>query len=71
MILMKNNDLLDKLKKYEECACDGECNSDYLCAIGEAFTLYIEECVSSNVNPTINGFVKNIDKVAKDFKLML
>jgi hypothetical protein len=59
--------LLEKLEKYEQEAYDGCIGSDWLANIGEGFKFYIKECINKNIKPSINGFEKFIDSLAKRY----
>lgn len=58
--------LLDKLEKYEQQAYNGGYGQDWLEQIGEGFKFYIRDCVNENKKPTIKGFEKYIDNIAKE-----
>lgn len=64
---MNLNKIIEKLNQYEDKAYKGECGADYLSELGEGFKSYLIGCLNSNVEPTIQGFVKWIDRFAKDY----
>lgn len=61
------NKIIDKLNQYENKAYEGGCGNEYLSELGEGFKLYLGECRGNNKEPTIEGFVKWIDRFAKGF----
>lgn len=61
--------LLDKLEKYEELAYADGRGADWLEKIGEGFKFYIMHCIDKKNRPSIKGFEKYIDNLAKEIEL--
>lgn len=57
--------LLEKLESYEQEAYNGGYGTDWLENVGEGFKFYIQECIDKNIRPTIKGFEKYIDGMAR------
>lgn len=56
--------ILDKLEEYEQLAYDGGYGDEWLESVGEGFKFYIKDCITENVRPSINGFVKYLNGIA-------
>lgn len=59
----------EKLEGYEQSAYDGGVGSDWLERIGENLKYYFIYCSSESVAPSLAGFMRVVDKEAKEMGL--
>lgn len=66
---MKKQNMLYKLEHYEKIAYDCGMGTDWLETIGEGLKFYVEDCMDTNRNITMLGFMAWIERLAieKDF----
>ena len=64
---MDLNKLYKKLEAYENLGYEGGVGLDWLAEIGENFKFYVLECKENDVEPTFEGWVAYVDKLARNF----
>jgi len=64
---MDLNKLYKKLEAYENLAYEGGNGLDWLAEIGEHFKFYVKECEENKTEPTFEGWVARVDKLARNF----